>query len=113
MKQGNGSGVMAMSCGSLMRMAICKSDTPALTICPLLKPIVSCIKHEKKIVTLLIKAMLNVQTSFTLINPQSGNLAFKLFSFEDNSHFDHLQRHGYYSIVWVTKGSGKLKTDFS
>jgi len=49
----------------------------------------------------------------TLINPQTGNLAFKLFSFEDNGHFDHLQRHNYYTIIWVTRGSGKLRTDFS
>jgi AraC family transcriptional activator of pobA len=57
--------------------------------------------------------MLNTQTAFTLINPQTGNLAFKLFSFEDNSHFDHLQRHNYYTILWVTGGSGLLKTNFS
>lgn len=53
------------------------------------------------------------QTAFTLINKQTGNLAFKLFSFEDNSYFDHLQRNNYYSLIWVTEGSGKLKTDFS
>jgi len=57
--------------------------------------------------------MTNIQTVFTLINPQNGNLAFKLFSFEDNSHFDHLQRHNYYTIIWVTGGNGKLKTNFS
>jgi AraC family transcriptional activator of pobA len=57
--------------------------------------------------------MLYTQTAFTLVNPQNGNLAFKLFSFEDNSHFDHFQRHNYYTVVWVTNGSGKLKTDFS
>lgn len=57
--------------------------------------------------------MLNTQTAFTLVNPQNGNLAFKLFSFEDNSHFDHFQRHNYYSIIWVTNGRGKLKTDLS
>ncbi len=53
------------------------------------------------------------QTAFTLVNKQSGNLAFKLFSFEDNSYFDHLQRNNYYSLIWVKEGSGKLKTDFS
>ena len=53
------------------------------------------------------------QTIFTLVNEQNGNLAFKLFSFEDNSYFDHLQRNNYYSLIWVTEGSGKLKTDFS
>jgi YesN/AraC family two-component response regulator len=53
------------------------------------------------------------QTVFTLINEQNGNLAFKLFSFHDNSYFDHLQRNNYYSLIWVKEGSGKLKTNFS
>ena len=53
------------------------------------------------------------QTAFTLVNKQTGNLAFKLFSFEDNSYFDHLQRNNYYSLIWVMEGNGKLKTDFS
>jgi AraC family transcriptional regulator, transcriptional activator of pobA len=53
------------------------------------------------------------QTAFTLINPQNGHLAFKIFSFEDGSYFDHLQRNNYYSLVWVIQGKGKLKADFS
>lgn len=53
------------------------------------------------------------QKAFTLINSQNGNLAFKLFSFEDNSYFDHLQRNNYYSLIWVTQGTGKVKADFS
>lgn len=35
------------------------------------------------------------QTVFTLVNPQNGNLALKLFSFKDDSHFDHIQRNNY------------------
>ncbi len=53
------------------------------------------------------------QNSFTLINPQNGNLAFKLFSFDNNAYFDHLQRNNYYSLIWIKNGSGKLKADFS
>lgn len=53
------------------------------------------------------------QNGSTLINPQTGNLAFKILSFEDNVHFDHLQRNNYYSLIWVTKGKGKVKADFS
>jgi len=56
---------------------------------------------------------MNQQNVFTLINQQDGNLAFKLFSFEDNSHFDHLQRNNFYSIIWVKEGNGLLKVDFS
>jgi AraC family transcriptional regulator, transcriptional activator of pobA len=50
---------------------------------------------------------------YTLINSQNGNLAFKIFSFDDNSFFDHVQRHNYYSIVWIKEGSGKLRVDVS
>jgi len=53
------------------------------------------------------------QSTFTLVNPQNGNLAFKYLEFEDNSFFDHIQRNNYYSLIWVTEGNGKLKADFS
>ncbi|MBA4057212.1 MAG: AraC family transcriptional regulator [Marivirga sp.] len=56
---------------------------------------------------------MNAQTTFTLINPQNGSLAFKLFSFEDNSNFDHIQRNNYFSLIWITDGRGKAKADFS
>jgi AraC-like DNA-binding protein len=56
--------------------------------------------------------MLN-QSVFTLVNPQNGNLAFKYMEFEDNSHFDHIQRNNYFSLIWVTSGAGKLKADFT
>ncbi len=53
------------------------------------------------------------QSVFTLINTQNGNLAFKLLYFEDNGHFDHLQRNNYYSMIWVTEGRGTIIADFS
>ncbi len=53
------------------------------------------------------------QTSLTLVNPQNGNLAFKVLSFEDGSYFDHIQRNNYYSLIWITEGSGKVKADFA
>lgn len=56
--------------------------------------------------------MMNTDT-FTFINPQTGNLAFKVFSFNDNNQFDHIQRLNYYSIIWVVKGNGSVKADFS
>ena len=56
--------------------------------------------------------MLN-QSTFTLVNPQNGNLAFKFFSFEDNGFFDHIQRNNYFSLIWVQEGSGKIKADFT
>jgi AraC family transcriptional regulator, transcriptional activator of pobA len=50
---------------------------------------------------------------FTIINRQNGNLAFKLFTFTGSSHFDHLQRYNFYSLIWVKQGSGLLIADFS
>ncbi|HET9058124.1 MAG TPA: helix-turn-helix domain-containing protein [Chitinophagaceae bacterium] len=52
-------------------------------------------------------------STFTLVNSQNGNLAFKLFSFEDNGFFDHIQRNNYFSLIWVQEGNGRLKADFS
>lgn len=53
------------------------------------------------------------QSAFTLVNSQNGNLAFKVFSFEDNSHFDHIQRNNFFSLIWIKTGNGTLKADFS
>ncbi len=56
--------------------------------------------------------MLN-QSNFTLVNPQNGNLGFKLAEFDDHCNFDHIQRNNYFSLIWVMQGSGELKADFS
>lgn len=56
---------------------------------------------------------MQTEKALTLVNPKNGNLAFKIFSFDDASHFDHVQRNNYYSIVLVLNGNGKLKADFS
>ncbi|MEZ5106069.1 MAG: helix-turn-helix domain-containing protein [Draconibacterium sp.] len=51
--------------------------------------------------------------SFTLIDPQTGNLAFKLFRFEKNNPFDHIQRLNYYTMIWLESGIGTVKADLS
>ena len=53
------------------------------------------------------------KNNFTLINPQTGNLAFKLYHLENDNPFDHIQRLNYYSLIWIQKGNGILKADFS
>lgn len=53
------------------------------------------------------------QSAFTLINPQNGNLAFKLSIFEDDCQFKEIQRVNYFSLIWIKKGNGKVKVDFS
>ena len=56
---------------------------------------------------------MQTQKPLTLVDPKNGNLAFKIFHFDDNSHFDHIQRNNYYSIIIALSGRGKLKADFS
>lgn len=53
------------------------------------------------------------KSALTLVNPQTGNLAFKVFTFKDDSHFDHIQRLNFYSLIWIKKGKGTVKADFS
>ncbi len=56
---------------------------------------------------------MSTHPALTLVNSQNGNLVFKVFSFEDNSPFDHVQRANYYSLIWVQAGSGMARSDFS
>ncbi len=52
------------------------------------------------------------QSNFTLINQQNGNPAFKLFSFEGNEFFDHLQRNNFFTLIWITDGAGTVNANF-
>ncbi|UKN01998.1 AraC family transcriptional regulator [Paracrocinitomix mangrovi] len=51
--------------------------------------------------------------NLTLVNPTTGKLAFKVCHFEEENPFDQVQRLNYYSIIWIQKGNGILKADFS
>ncbi|UII29730.1 AraC family transcriptional regulator [Fulvivirga ulvae] len=53
------------------------------------------------------------KSAYTLVNPQNGDLAFKIFTFEDASHFDHVQRLNYLSMLLITAGEATLKADFA
>lgn len=51
--------------------------------------------------------------ALTLVHPQTGHLAFKVYEFQDNCPFDHIQRLNYFSLIWVQEGRGRAKADFS
>lgn len=53
------------------------------------------------------------QSVHTLVNQQNGNLAFKLFEFDNSSYFDHIQRNNYFTIILIISGEGVAKVDFS
>ena len=52
-----------------------------------------------------------MQTSFTLVDPQTKDLAFRIASFEDDRDFNSLKRYNYFSVVLVTKGKGRVVRD--
>lgn len=51
------------------------------------------------------------QSVYTLVNEQNGNLAFKLFEFDNNSYFDHIQRNNYFTLILITSGEGLATVD--
>lgn len=53
------------------------------------------------------------QNSFTLIDQQNGNLAFKVLPFDNNTFYDHLQRLNYFSLILILKGEGIVRSDVS
>ncbi|UII20305.1 helix-turn-helix domain-containing protein [Fulvivirga ligni] len=53
------------------------------------------------------------KSKHTLVDPQTGNLAFKLYTIQGNNPFDHIQRLNYYSLIWVQSAGVKLKANFS
>ncbi|MBW1294996.1 helix-turn-helix domain-containing protein [Aquimarina litoralis] len=48
-----------------------------------------------------------------IIDKQNGELAFRLEQFDELSHFDHIQRKNYYSIILLKGNHFTLKADFS
>ena len=48
---------------------------------------------------------------FKLIDRQSGELAFSLFPFEGDLHFNQVQRHNYYSIILIHSGACELNVE--
>ena len=53
------------------------------------------------------------ENSWELINPQSKNLAFKVFEFNDAQDFKELKKYNYFSVVLIVEGEGTLIADIS
>lgn len=49
----------------------------------------------------------------TLINQQNGELAFSVFSFEEDNCFEDIQRHNYYSIIIIYSGEIELQVELT
>lgn len=50
---------------------------------------------------------------YALINNQAGDLAFKVYDFEDIASFSQIQRLNYYSLIWIKSGKGNVIVDFN
>ena len=47
----------------------------------------------------------------TLINEQTGHVAFKLTNLDDENPFANISRFNYYTLVWVKEGRGTVTID--
>ncbi|MEC7771839.1 MAG: helix-turn-helix domain-containing protein [Bacteroidota bacterium] len=55
---------------------------------------------------------MDIYNTHTLIDEQTGNLAFKLSSFDDSCQFCDTHRLNHYSLIWIKKGRGTAQVDF-
>jgi AraC family transcriptional activator of pobA len=56
---------------------------------------------------------MKAESATTLINPADGELGFRIIHFEDDRHFNEVQRAPYFSIILISEGDGELKVDFT
>jgi AraC-like DNA-binding protein len=65
------------------------------------------------ILPLFLKLRLLENHNYTLNNPRSGDLAFKIHEFENLQEFNEIQRLNYYSLIWIIDGHGQAVIDFN
>lgn len=56
---------------------------------------------------------MNTIPALTIDHVTDGSFGFRLLPFEDDQHFNDLQRVNYFSIIWIFEGTAELKADFS
>jgi len=56
---------------------------------------------------------MKTESVITLRNPADGELSFGITHFEDDKHFNEVQRVSCFSIIVVSEGGGELKADFT
>ena len=56
---------------------------------------------------------MTTEKSLTIIHPETNNLDLRIFSIDNENPYDILQRLNYYSLIWIKKGSGSVRADFS
>src|SRR6266851_2874225 len=56
---------------------------------------------------------MKTESATLLRNPGDGELGFRIIQFEDDKHFNELQRVPHFSIILISEGEGELKADFA
>tara|TARA_R110002049_G_scaffold52783_2_gene147325 strand:+ start:2214 stop:3095 length:882 start_codon:yes stop_codon:yes gene_type:complete len=56
---------------------------------------------------------MDIFNTYTLINEHTGDMAFRIWNFEDNGQFCKVKRLNHYSLIWIKKGSGTATIDLS
>jgi AraC family transcriptional regulator, transcriptional activator of pobA len=56
---------------------------------------------------------MKTESAMIVRNPADGELDFRIIHFEDDKHFNEVQRVPYFSIILVSEGDGELKADFT
>ena len=56
---------------------------------------------------------MKTESAILLRNPADGELGFRIIQFEDDKHFNEVQRVPYFSIILISEGDGELKADFT
>ena len=56
---------------------------------------------------------MKTESALILRNPADEELGFRIVHFEDDNHFNEVQRLPYFSIIVVSEGDGELKADFA
>ncbi len=56
---------------------------------------------------------MTTHSDYILAGIEKGNVLLKYSRFEENNFFDKIQRNNFFTLIWITEGSGKIKTGFS
>src|SRR5882757_9093605 len=56
---------------------------------------------------------MKAESAMILRNPADGELGFRIMYFEDDKHFNEVQRVPYFSIILISEGEAELKVDFT
>ncbi|HET7000729.1 MAG TPA: AraC family transcriptional regulator, partial [Puia sp.] len=56
---------------------------------------------------------MKTESAILLGNPPEGELGFRIIHFEDDRHFNEVQRVPHFSIILISAGDGELNADFT